>query len=137
MLTETFFGPFRELARLQNDVNRLFAQAGATAGPSLNVWTNNDGAVVESELPGFKADSFDVSVFGKTLTIKAERKLLEIEGATAHRRERPIGSFVRAIELPFRIDSDKVEAKYERGVITINVPRAQSDKRRSITVNAN
>ncbi len=137
MFTETFFGPFRELKRLKNDDNRLFAQSGGNEGPAFNVWTNNDGAVIESELPGFKADGIDLSVFGKTLTIKAERKAFDVEGATAHRRERAIGNFIRSVELPFRIDADNVEAKYERGVLTITVPRAEADKRRSITINAN
>ena len=90
--------------------------------------TGSDGAVITAELPGFAAESFDVSVFGKTVTVKGERKALELEGATAHRRERQVGSFVRAIELPFRIEADKVDAKYERGVLQITLPRAEADR---------
>lgn len=136
MLSETFFSwdPFRELARIQTDLNRAFA---TTNGPGFDVWTGNDGAVISAELPGFSADAFDISVFGKTVTVKGRREPLEVEGATVHRRERPSGGFVRAIELPFRIEADKVEAKYERGVLTLSLPRAEADKRRSIAVNTN
>ena len=136
MLTDSFFGwdPFRDLSRLQTDLNRAFVSAN---GPAFNVWTGADGAVITAELPGFSADSFDVSVFGKTVTVKGERKPVELEGATAHRRERQTGTFARAIELPFRIDSDKVEAKFVRGVLHIALPRSDADKRRTITINAN
>src|SRR5690349_19484588 len=101
MLSESFFSwdPFRELTRLQLDLNRAFATAN---GPGFNVWTGSDGATITAELPGFKADAFDVSVFGKTVTIKGRREPLEVHGATVHRQERLTGSFVRAIELPFR-----------------------------------
>ena len=136
MLNDSFFSwdPFRELSRLQTDLNRAFATAN---GPAFNVWTGQDGAVITAELPGFSADSFDVSVFGKTITVKGERKPFELEGATAHRRERQTGTFVRAIELPFRIEADKVDAKFEHGVLRIALPRAEADKRRSIAINAN
>lgn len=136
MLSDSFFSwdPFRDLSRLQTDLNRAFQTAN---GPAFNVWTGTDGAVVTAELPGFAAESFDVSVFGKTLTVKGERKPFELEGATAHRRERQTGSFVRALELPFRIEADKVEAKFDRGVLQITLPRAEADKRRSISINAN
>ncbi|HSI03397.1 MAG: Hsp20/alpha crystallin family protein [Myxococcota bacterium] len=136
MLNDSFFSwdPFRELSRLQTDLNRAFATAN---GPAFNVWTGQDGAVVTAELPGFSAESFDVSVFGKTITVRGERKPVELEGATTHRRERQTGSFVRAIELPFRIEADKVDAKFERGVLQITLPRAEADKRRSISINAN
>jgi HSP20 family protein len=136
MLNDSFFtwDPFRELSRLQTDLNRAFAGAN---GPAFNVWTGQDGAVITAELPGFSAESFDVTVFGKTLTVKGERKPFELEGATAHRRERQTGNFVRAIELPFRIEADKVDAKFERGVLQISLPRAEADKRRSIAINAN
>jgi HSP20 family protein len=136
MLSDSFFSwdPFRELSRFQADFNRALATVN---GPAFNVWTGPDGAVVTAELPGFSADSFDVSVFGKTITVKGERKALELEGATAHRRERQTGTFVRAIELPFRIEADRVDAKFDRGVLQITLPRAEADKRRSIAINAN
>ena len=57
MLNDSFFSwdPFRELSRLQTDLNRAFAGAN---GPAFNVWTGQDGAVITAELPGFSAESF-------------------------------------------------------------------------------
>lgn len=141
MLNDSFFAPFRafdplrELVRLQADVNRAFTEG--TGSPAFNVWTGEDTVQVTAELPGFKADALDISVIGKTLTIKAEREASAIEGATAHRRERAHGRFERTIELPFRVDAEKVEATYVGGALTVVVPRAEADKRRVIAVNAN
>lgn len=141
MLSDSFFGtfrafdPLRELVRFQADVNRAIAESAVS--PAFNVWTGEHGAEISAELPGVKASAIDITVLGKTLTIRAGREPVVIDGATAHRRERGYGKFERTVELGFRIDADKVEAKYEHGVLTVSVPRAEADKRRTITINAN
>ncbi|MBC7792278.1 MAG: Hsp20/alpha crystallin family protein [Clostridia bacterium] len=141
MLNDTLFGPFRafdplrELVRLQADASR--ASPEERDAPAFNVWARDNGAQIAAELPGFKADAINISVLGKTLTIEAERAPFEIEGATLHRRERGYGRFERRVELPFRIDAEKVEAKYVDGVLTVTASRAEADNRRTITVNAN
>jgi HSP20 family protein len=137
MLNDSFFAPFRAFDPLR-ELARLQAELGeGTGSPAFNVWTGQDVTHVTAELPGFKPDALDISVFGKTLTVKAEREPTAIEGTTAHRRERAYGRFERTIELPFRADAEKVEAKYVGGVLTVVVPRADADKRRTITINAN
>ena len=105
--------------------------------PAFNVWANEDGAVVTSELPGVKMEALEITASGKVISIKGARKE-EADGENVRylRRERPEGEFNRSIELPFQIDAGKVEAKLQNGVLEIRLPRAESDKPRKISVNA-
>ncbi len=128
-----------DLRRLQDEVNRLVGtfrssrSAGGAEFPAINVWTKEDGAVLTAEVPGLAAEDMDISVTGSSLTIRGERAPEETQGEY-HRREREFGSFVRAIDLPFRIDADSVEASFANGVLTLRLPRAEADKPRKIKV---
>lgn len=105
--------------------------------PSFNLWANDDGAVLTSELPGVNMDDLDITVSGKQVTVKGARKNAEqpAEGAQVVRQERMEGGFERSIQLPFNIEVGKVEAKLQNGVLEVTLPRAEIDKPRKITVN--
>jgi HSP20 family protein len=131
------------MERLQRDVNRLFydsfAQAGGRVGPAtypvMNVWSNEEGAVVTAELPGVEVENIDISVVGDTLTLSGSRQAEELnEGEKFHRRERGFGKFSRSFQLPFRVESDKIEATFEKGVLHISLPRSEADKPKKIDV---
>lgn len=124
-----------EMARLRDQMDRVFRRRTASAEhPPVNVWTNADGALVTAELPGIPADKLDISVSGSTLTLRGECPAPAEALGAAHRRERARGRFGRTLDFPFQIDSAKVEARCERGIVTIRLPRADSDKPRKITV---
>jgi HSP20 family protein len=132
---------FREMERIQGQFNRLFegytAWRSATEFPPLNVWVSEDSAVITAELPGVASEDIDVSVVNNTLTIRGSRQPEQInEDETLHRRERSFGQFSRSIQLPFRVDSERVEAKFKRGILQLTLPRAEQDKPRKITVSA-
>ncbi len=134
---------WREMERLRREMNRLFTtwprQArGATASgyPAMNVWTDEDSAVVTAELPGVVLDDIDITVDDDVLTLRGSRKPDEVEGATYHRQERRYGSFLRTFRLPFRVDAAKVEASFAKGVLRVALPRAEEDKPRKINVRA-
>ncbi|GGF12763.1 molecular chaperone Hsp20 [Aliidongia dinghuensis] len=131
--------PFAEMRRMQNEVNRLFAdmegRAVSTAYPPVNLWAGEDSVVVTGELPGLDQNDLELAVREGTLTIGGTRKPLENgEGASWHRRERAYGSFSRTIELPFRVDPDKVQARFANGVLEIELQRREADKPRRIQV---
>lgn len=132
--------PWRELERLQREVNRVFSETrepGDVAFPSVNLWTNQEGAVLSAELPGVDADKLDISVLGNSVTIHGTREPLDIgQDATYHRRERLCGEFTRTLEVPFRIEAGKVAAEYNRGILNVMLPRADEDRPRQITVKA-
>ena len=135
--------PWAEMERLHQDMNRLFydsfSQAGGRTGPAsypvMNVWTNEDGAVISAELPGVEADDIDISVVGDTLTLSGNRQADEIEDdETYHRRERRSGKFTRSFQLPFQVGTYGIEATFEKGVLNISVPRSEADKPKRISV---
>ncbi len=120
-------------------MNRRFSDvASAFSGsefPVVNIWTNGNGAIVTTEIPDIDPASVDLSVVGKALTFSGSRKSDEAaEGESYHRRERWDGRFSRTVELPFLIDSNKVEARFSKGVLQISLPRAEEDKPKKIAV---
>jgi HSP20 family protein len=140
-------GPFgtllQEVNTMQEDLARLFHRvspfaAGATAapvGPHLNVWEDEQALFVEADLPGVDPTKIDVTVTeGNRLTIRGERTAPEIAGATWVRQERPGGEYLREIDLPALVDADKVEAKYEQGVLKLTLPKHEAVKPRKIDV---
>ena len=131
--------PFQDLYRLQREVNRLFSDVTEPAErfPALNLWSSDDEAVVMVELPGVDPKKVDLSVVGHVLTLQGERA--EEPGVKAeayHRRERSTGAFARSVRLPFDVESDKVQARYEHGVLRITLPRKESTKPRRIAIAA-
>ena len=124
-----------EFARLVNRVSP-FAHTGQTAAaPLLNVWEDEQALYVDADLPGVDPAKLDVTVIeGNQLTIQGERAAPDIQGATWVRQERPAGQFVRVIGLPALVDADKVEAKYEHGVLRLTLPKSEAAKPRKIQV---
>jgi HSP20 family protein len=103
--------------------------------PLINMTEDKDNYYVRAELPGVKGDELDIQVTGKNLAISGERKIAEEEeGARYHRREREAGTFSRMIGLPGEVDTDKVEAKLENGILNIVVSKAEVAKPKQISV---
>lgn len=125
-----------EFERLNRHFNQVFGQAPAVSSmvPAFNVWANEEGAVVTTELPGVEMESLEISTSGSNLTVKGSKKEEQVEGGQIVRRERNSGEFSRTIELPFRIDAEKVEASLNNGVLKMTLPRAESDKPRKIEI---
>lgn len=134
--------PWRELEQLQREVDRLFRSrtAGRTQSPevpAVNLWRGEGGAVLTAELPGLDPNELDVTVEGNTVTIRGNRPQEQLdEGARYHRQERASGRFARALELPFRVDPQKTEAKYERGVLTVRLTQVEEEKPKKINISA-
>src|SRR5919199_2308160 len=140
MVLNPFYGgdPFREMRRLQDEVNRLFQTAAAPrAGfPAINVYAHQDGVVLTAELPGVKQDDLDITVHRDTVTLRGERWDQPQDARAYHRRERGRGQFVRTFGLPFQVDPEKVEAKLVDGVLTFALHRPEQDKPKRIRVSA-
>ncbi len=124
-------------------MNQLFSRWGEdglrTLGlnqyPPVNVWEDGDTLLVEAELPGLNLSELEIFVTGSNqLTIKGERKEAVPEKGVRHRQERGFGNFVRVLALPFAVDADKVEARFENGVLTLKLAKHESAKPRKINV---
>jgi HSP20 family protein len=137
--------PFSDLNRMRSEMESLFGRLaeslptgfGPGVFPLINVTEDNDRLYVRAELPGIKANEIEISATGNSLSIGGERKVAqEDEGVSYHRRERESGVFRRTITLPNDIDSNRVEAHYNNGILTVTLPRAELSKPKQITVKA-
>jgi HSP20 family protein len=133
--------PFEDVRRLQRQMGRLFSDAwpfARRAFPPVNVWTGRDNVIVTAALPGLDPAKLDLTVVGDTLTLNGEREAEPLtEEQSLSRQERETGTFSRAIQLPYRVDPDKVEARYAKGILRIDLPRLEADKPKQIAVKAN
>lgn len=126
--------PWREFERMTRALPRP-AYLSAGEFPPVNVWIKGDEALVTTEIAGIDPGSIDISVVEKTLTIRGSRKSEEFgEAEPYHRRERWQGEFSRTVSLPFRVESGKVEARYSRGVLSVELPRAETERPRKIQI---
>ncbi len=133
---DPFWRPWQDFFRFTGAFEDPWPRSWSRAsGPQLNVWSNQEIALVTVQLPGVDPAELDLSMDGTTLTLRGERRPLELgDGESLHRRERRFGSFVRTVELPFEVESDTVSARYENGVLEVTLPRAESHKPKKIPV---
>ena len=134
------FDPFAEMRRMQSEMNRLFSGTGfATTRdfPPINVWLGDNSVVVTAELPGVTREDVDLNLQDDVLSLagKREPKTHE-EHVNWQRRERAYGSFSRAIQLPFRVDPNKVQARFNNGILEIELERLEADRPKKIEIRA-
>jgi len=131
---------WRSLHEMQHEVNRVFDRwgghsFGVVETPAVNLWEENDAVVLEAELPGLELQDLEISVTGHNqLAIKGERKAPVVDKGTQHRQERGFGKFTRLITLPFAVDENNVEARFENGVLKVRLPKHESAKPRKIAI---
>jgi HSP20 family protein len=128
--------PFSLMRRLTDDLDRGRPGRGQ-AFPPINIWQSDEAAAISAELPGVDPGDIDISVKDDVLTLSGERHAPDLfEDANWHRRERAFGKFTRAVRLPFRVDPEKVEARFADGVLRVAVGRPDADKPRRIEIKA-
>jgi HSP20 family protein len=132
---------WQEMDQLQREMNRLFNASSkgrvftAPSYPAINIWTNDEGQLISAEMPGVNPEDIDINVTGDAVSISGERKPEKvIKDAHYHRHERSYGTFSRTVQLPFMVDTNKVEASFKNGVLMISLPRAEADKTKKITI---
>ena len=139
--------PFHDLMSIQGELNRLFGRTYAGADPApgssgawvppLDIFETKEHFVVTMELPGIDPDSVEVSVEDQTLTVRGERAFYtDVPEESFHRVERRYGAFARSLTLPQTANPDGIEAAFDKGVLTIRVPKVEEAKPRKITIKA-
>jgi HSP20 family protein len=123
--------PFRELDRLTQQV--LGTAARPTAMP-MDAFRTGDTFVVELDLPGVEPESIDLDVERNLLTVKAERRPSADENAEVVIAERLTGSFSRQLFLGETLDTERIDASYEAGVLRLRIPVAEQAKPRKIAI---
>ena len=132
---------WREMDQLQREMNRLMESSlgprsfSSLSFPAINIWTSEEGQVITAEMPGFDTKDIDINITADKLILEGERKPDSvIEDAKYHRQERSHGKFSRSIQLPFMVDTNKVDASFKDGILEISLKRAEVDKPKKITV---
>ncbi len=105
------------------------------AFPPINVFQKGDDFVLVAEIPGADKSNVDIKVKNNQVHLKGKKDVSLDDGVSVHRRERMAGEFARSLTLPTEIEADKVQAEYRNGVLAIFLPRAESDKPRSVSIN--
>src|SRR5438309_10159966 len=134
------FDPFMELRRMQSEMNRVFSGFNATAArdfPPINIWLGENSVVVTAELPGVTRDDVIISLQEDVLTLEGKREpKAQEDNVNWQRRERAYGTFSRAVQLPFRVDADKVQAQLDNGILEIGLQRLEADRPKKIGIRA-
>jgi HSP20 family protein len=137
--------PFRELSSIQNELNRLFGRTftgevgerEAAWVPAVDIAETQERFLITAELPGVEPDDVDISVENSVLTLRGERKFYrETREDDFHRIERRFGAFARSITLPSTADPERINASFDAGLLTIEVPKREEAKPRKIQVKA-
>ena len=144
-MTLTRWSPVRDFAALEIErLNRMFDSvltgeplAGGAWLPAADIYeTAGKDVVVKIELPDIKREDIKVTFENSVLTIEGERKFsTEVQREQYHRLERGYGAFRRSFTLPATVDSNKVNAGYEDGVLTITLPRREETRPKQIQIN--
>jgi len=137
--------PLRELSNLRREMEDLW---GGLAGeereflpmrgewmPALDVSETKDSLIIKAEVPGMEPKDIDISLSGDLLTIKGEKKQkTEEKKESFHRIETRYGAFSRTIRVPVSVNSDKIEASYDKGVLKIVLPKKEEIKAKQIEI---
>ena len=150
MTSMTRFVPFRsplaDVAILQNRLNSIFndfarpdeAQETLTAAnfiPAVDIYEDDQKLVLKLEVPGVRQEDLDVRLENQTLTVKGERKFeSEEKQENFHRIERRFGTFARSFTLPVTVDTASVAAKYEHGVLAIQLAKKEAAKPKQVKI---
>ncbi len=102
--------------------------------PSVDIYERDEKVIFEAEVPGFNKEDLKIDVKGKLVTLSGERTVEREEDENSYRKERRYGKFERSFHLGFEADSESVVAKYENGILTIEVPKPQEIQAKQITI---
>ncbi|MGD2269538.1 MAG: Hsp20/alpha crystallin family protein [Desulfobacterales bacterium] len=139
--------PFRNVATLQDRINRLFEDAFPRPRdqeddlslcawrPAVDIYETENGLVLKAELPGIKKEDVSVEIKDNILTLKGDRTAdKEISEDNYFRRERCFGSFQRSFNLEHNVQPDKIKAKFKNGILEVEIPKPEQEKPKKITV---
>jgi HSP20 family protein len=133
----TRLDPFRDVRSVEEALDRFVGQTFSqnTWLPAIDVKESEDRFEVTMDLPGLEPDQVEVMFEDQILTVRGTREFSE-EGDTEryHRIERSYGSFARSVRLPHTADAGKIEATFDKGVLTFEVPKREEAKPRAIEV---
>ena len=133
---EPFASLQREVEKVFDDFTRNWPSVGAFTGrammPTIDVHETDKGLEVTAELPGVDEKDVEVTLVDNLLTIKGEKKYEHKEGGEGRMvSERSYGAFQRSFTLPYEVDANKIDAKVEKGVLKLTLPKSPDLKKKT------
>ena len=140
--------PFRDIAALQDRMNRLFEGTisrtrneeelfTGTWAPPVDIYETKDKITLKAELPGFEEKQINLRFEDGVLTLEGERKFEKESGdENYHRVERSYGKFVRSFAIPAGVEGDNISAAFSNGVLTVELPKREETKPKQIRIEA-
>lgn len=143
------YDPFRELATLQERMNRIFDDTlssssrreedalAATWTPPVDILERKDRIVLTAELPGFAEDQIRLHFEDGVLTLDGERRFeKEVDDARYHCVERSYGRFARSFRLPANVDEEAISATFQNGLLVVELPKRVEARPKSIRIHS-
>lgn len=143
MANLTRYSPFNEVISLRDAMDRLFEDSfiprafggfAGRAGVSANLYETPDGFILQVPMPGTMPDSVEITAQQDTIALKWETKVTVPEGATVHWNGFQGGQYQQVFSLPAAINSERAEASYADGILTLTLPKAEHVKARTVKV---
>jgi len=147
-MTIVKWDPFRNVAALQDRINRMFEDSFAQSGrrddgisaytwkPNVDIYEVEDGIIIKADLPGVKREDVSVEVKDNLLTLKGIRlEESDLGDQCYYCQERGFGPFNRTFTLQFNVRPEKIKASFKNGVLEVSVPEPEEEKPRKIRVN--
>ena len=130
--------PFRDIQSVEAEFDRIVGALSRNAWvPAIDIREMDDRFEVTADLPGLTADDVEVTFEDGTLTVRGRREFAsDRDEGQYHRIERAYGAFARVVRLPRAVDSEGIEATFDKGVLTVLVPKREEAKARTIEVSA-
>ena len=136
------YKPSRDMMTLREAMDQLFDEAftrpfgmSEFSMPAIDLYQTNEDVIVKAALPGMTAEDVEISVAGDMLTLQGEiQRKDEREDAAYLIREQRYGRFERSLMLPTEVQSDKAQAEFENGILTVTLPKAEQVRPKTITV---
>lgn len=134
--------PFRSMVNVRRELDRYFNEYEDDAPthtsawrPTVDIFETKDNLVMRAEIPGVEKKDVKINVENDLLTVSGEKKFSdEINKDNYHRIERCYGSFFRSFTLPTRVDRDRIEARYDNGVLEVIMPKKEEAKPKQIDI---
>jgi HSP20 family protein len=146
-MTLVRWDPFRDVASLQDRINRLFSETFGRAGdlndemslcawrPAVDIYETENGLVLIAELPGVNKEAVSVEVKNNVLTLKGEKhRETGIKEEHYYRRERCFGTFQRSFTLQESVQAELIKATFKDGVLKVEIPKLEEETPKKITV---
>ena len=138
MASRARWDPFRDIASLQGELNRLIGgireDVGSRWVAPVDVWETDAEIVYAFELPGFDEDAISIELEDNVLTVSGERKRPDVPEDRFHHIERRYGPFSRSVTAPSGVSEEDVSAQYVNGVLQIKIAKPQAPKPRTIKI---